>query len=208
MAIFNEILVGRFNRALQKVTGIKGGPSVPQLAGEIYPVLPIFSGVDSRALESWALFAAAVQVTGAVGATAAVRFRIPNTSNVLAVIQQVIITFDALDLINVRVEAAAGSNDLVGIEAGKTNFDVRAGGPAAIISSTTNIGVIIGANVAQIRGNAFSDYLIRTPNQEIPLVGTGGIAGATISFSSNTNAATMRISIFWRERLLEESERA
>ena len=56
MAVFNEILVGRFNRALQKFTGIKGGPPAPTHSTEIMPVIPFPIGREFRYLESWALW--------------------------------------------------------------------------------------------------------------------------------------------------------
>ncbi len=37
MALFNEILVGRYNRFLQRLLSMKGHPPAPQLASEIQP---------------------------------------------------------------------------------------------------------------------------------------------------------------------------
>src|SRR5260370_12899082 len=82
MAIFNEILEGRFNRGLQKLFAIKGGPPVRQLGGEIMPVHPLRSGVENLWLEGWNRFVAFTDLTTRVGQIVGVRMRNPIGSNV------------------------------------------------------------------------------------------------------------------------------
>src|SRR5260370_7764711 len=58
MARYNEILTGRYNRLLQKLLQMKGGPPAPQLASEISPQLSIPDlGVESRFHLGWNSFA-------------------------------------------------------------------------------------------------------------------------------------------------------
>src|SRR5260370_39141970 len=86
MAIFNEILEGRFNRGLQKLFAIKGGPPVRQLGGEIMPVHPLRSGVENLWLEGWNRFVAFTDLTSCVGQIVGVRMRNPIGSHVCAVL--------------------------------------------------------------------------------------------------------------------------
>src|SRR5260370_34272425 len=83
MANFNEILEGRFNRGLQKLFAIKGGPPVRQLGGEIMPVHPLRSGVENLWLEGWNRFVAFTDLTSGVGQIVGVRMRNPIGSNVM-----------------------------------------------------------------------------------------------------------------------------
>src|SRR5215813_11736817 len=99
MAKFNEILVGRFNRALQKFTGIKGLVPAPTLASEIMPVFPLPFGVENRYLESWSRFTAIASTGGAVGVQPIVKFRLPANSNIVAVLERVTLFFRATDIL-------------------------------------------------------------------------------------------------------------
>src|SRR5713226_9548531 len=92
MAIFNEILVGRYNRALQKLLAIKGSPPLRQLGGEMMPVISIFRGVEDRYLESWDRFGIVMQSTGGVGQFPAVRIRNPAGSNIMAVLEKIVLS--------------------------------------------------------------------------------------------------------------------
>src|SRR5262249_21216739 len=102
MAIFNEILVGRFNRRLQKLTGIKGMAPAPQLSSEIMAVIPLFFGVENRALESWGRFSAFAAATGGAGQSAGFRIRIPGSTNVVVVIEKLLLEFTSSDSFKVR----------------------------------------------------------------------------------------------------------
>src|SRR5260370_26057325 len=81
MDIFNERLEGRFKRGLQKLFGIKGGPPVRQLGGEIMPVHPLRSGVENLWLEGWNRFVAFTDLTSGVGQIVGVRMRNPIGSD-------------------------------------------------------------------------------------------------------------------------------
>src|SRR6266852_9029470 len=84
MAKFNEILTGRFNRALQKSLQLKGGPPAAQLASEIMPTLAHFRGREDRFLESWNLYGSAGAGVATAGIVTGFRLRNPKTSGVLA----------------------------------------------------------------------------------------------------------------------------
>src|SRR5258707_1317441 len=89
MAIFNEILSGRYNRALQKIFCIKGPPPVRQLAGEIQPSHFFYSGVETRALEEWYRYGLLLSQVAGVGQAAA-RLRNPTGSNRLVVLERIL----------------------------------------------------------------------------------------------------------------------
>src|SRR5258708_10109219 len=91
MAKFNEILVGRVNRGLQKLFGIKGGPPVPTLASEVMPVHPLFSGRENRYLEGWNTFALTRGQVAVAGITPVVRLRNPVGSNIIAIFERLLV---------------------------------------------------------------------------------------------------------------------
>src|SRR6516225_4576312 len=88
MAIFNELQAGRFNRGLQKLTGIKGRASVRQLGTEILPVFSMPLGNEFRYLEGWNRFGLGFLVAGVAANLSGLRFRNPAGSNVIAVIEK------------------------------------------------------------------------------------------------------------------------
>src|SRR5258708_13178542 len=89
MARFNEILVGRFNRFLQKWLSMKGGPPSPQLATEIQPNFNFFSGAENRALESWFLYGTFSSQAAVALQNSFFQLRNPSKSGVLAAIEAI-----------------------------------------------------------------------------------------------------------------------
>src|SRR5258708_40293223 len=88
MALFNEILVGRYNRFLQKLLAMKGGPPAPQLATEIGTNIQLFHGVENRYLEGWQRFGGQFSVPAAgVGNVGGFRFRNPAGNNVITAVE-------------------------------------------------------------------------------------------------------------------------
>src|SRR5882672_5728754 len=112
MAIFNEILVGRYNRALQKLLGIKGTSPVRQIAGEITPALAMFYGVDNRFLETWYRYAFTFDQPAIPGLTTAVRFRNPANSAIMAVLESVKIWSAGAQNIQMRQRDTIGDVNL------------------------------------------------------------------------------------------------
>src|SRR5260370_10296088 len=110
MAKFNEILSGRFNRALQKMLSMKGGPPSAQLATEIGTQFQFPLGVEFRNLESWFRYGAAPGLPAVAAANAVFRFRNPAGSNVVAVVEK--LAFPGLNLAPYQVERRAMHSDL------------------------------------------------------------------------------------------------
>src|SRR5260370_17358202 len=93
MAKFNEVLVGRFNRALQKMFSMKGGPPAAQLATEITSNVQFNQmGMDFRYLEGWDIFGDQVNPGASAANTNGYRLRNPNNPNALAVLEKVFVT--------------------------------------------------------------------------------------------------------------------
>src|SRR5260370_15215175 len=88
MARFNEILAGRFNRALQKFLDMKGGPPSPQLASEISSNFQFNQmGIDFRYLEGWNRFGLHAAFGASVGNNSGLQLRNPVGSNLVVIIE-------------------------------------------------------------------------------------------------------------------------
>ena len=207
MARFNEILVGRFNRALQKTTGIKGAASTPVLASEIVPSWALFWGAENRYLESWFRYGQFFLSGGAVAAqNQGLRLRNPSTSNVICVFEKLAFSEFSVADTNVSVQVQPRSTDLTTIFnlGANARFDPR-GQPTSILifSNQTNAPAGTGTKFACAVGvNAPPIDAIVTDIQEFPL-----LPGDAIDVFTSAVNLTMGCTFFWRERFLEESER-
>jgi hypothetical protein len=205
MARFNEILVGRYNRFLQKLFSMKGGPPSPQLASEIATNVQFFSGVENRYLESWNRFAAAQSDAALAANTDAVRLRNPTGSGVIAVIE--------------KIYADSGTAQLVTLSLGPSNAALAGGAQAlttARLDKRTNQNPtleISGANnspaglssqklIGLLSSTLGYDFILSV-GQEIPL-----LPGDAVQITSSVVNTTLDVSFIWRERSLEDSELA
>ena len=208
MARFNEILVGRFNRGLQKLTGIKGTAPVPVLASEIMAAFPLPIGAEYRYLDSWQLYGVgALVAAGGAGNIGILQLRNPSGSNVVAVVTKIDIISTASQ-VNVSNGTAIAA-DLVTVLT-PSRFDARGQQNAVCIPSFKNNSVttfsgntiwILGANVPI---TAPPSQVLNYEQQEIPLLPGDGLQVTSIT----ANAALGPVVIWWRERFLEEGERA
>src|SRR6266852_4829039 len=88
VAKYNEILVGRYNRYLQKLLGMKGQAHAPQLSSEISVNLQLFNGVETRYLEGWNRFSTSMNVAAVAALLSGAQLRNPAASNVILVIEK------------------------------------------------------------------------------------------------------------------------
>jgi hypothetical protein len=202
MARFNEILVGRYNRYLQKLFSMKGEPPAPQLASEIQPSLTLQEGEESRYLQGWNVFARA-QVTNAQGAAASgVRLRNPTGSNVIAVITKIVIGQGITSTDNLEYGAATTDLDVTGT--GKS-IDGR-----AILQSNCIISQSSAAGATALSDTIFQTAITANAGLlvdvlayiEVPL-----LPGFAYQMRAAQNNTVLNTSWFWRERFLEDSER-
>lgn len=206
MALYNEILVGRFNRYLQKMLGMKGGPPAPQLSSEIQPVLPYHLGVEDRVHQGWDKFAFA-NFTGPGGVGTFVSFvvRNPVGSNVGAVIEKLKVGSGVTANFTLQhgpltTDAAVILSQLVARQ------DPRSVRPASsLILSAQALGVQITISADQDYGKILTAGMMDFVNgrdQQILL-----LPGDAISLFDTTGNITVYYSVWWRERFLEDSER-
>jgi hypothetical protein len=210
MAKFNEILVGRFNRALQKITGIKGGAVVPQLATEVVPSFPLFWGNECRYLESWQMFAMSISNGPSVGNLNLEHFRNPVGSNIMCVVTKITLINDGpagVELVEGPFPSVA-ADDLATPIPNVVRFDNRGQQNCSMVLSRGNLAadgwggnVRVWVNVPLVATNGVYE-VINTDSQEFPI-----LPGDAIRIVSGIVNTTTNLTLQWRERFLEESER-
>ena len=193
MALYNELYSGRFNRALQKLFGMKGGPPAPQLAGEVMPVVFFYSGIESRNLESWQRFGALVNLGApGVGNFNLARLRNPAGSGMVGAVQTVQVGYGLGPGSDVTTLAALVNTGLDARGAPQPNAHLSTSQVAA-----SALPQIFLANLA-VSGSV---DVIQYENQELTL-----LPGTVYDFWSNSANTGFDVSLFWRERALEDSE--
>jgi len=203
MARFNEILAGRYNRFLQKLFQLKGGPPSAQLASEIMPIFPFFSGREHRYLEGWNTFGFS-RGEGAIAAITGVqRLRNPVGSNIIAIFEK--IGFATVLAAAPILRLQSTNTDLPSVfVVGNKRYDRRGSADSSLITSENSGagGVLLQARMLGNAGaNGFYEF-ITVGIQEIPL-----LPGDAIEVDGNAvNQAIVGITWLWRERSLEDSE--
>lgn len=199
MAIFNEILVARYSRFMQKLFGMKGDVAVKQIAGEVMPVIPFFVGAEMRFLELWDRYGGVSSQPATAAVTSGSRIINPAGSNVIAVIEKVLILSSVAD-------PGIGLDN--GLTASLANPDVT----RRLDSRSRAVGNLLTSHATSpVAGNQFgatgvtagspTDF-IQTDIQEFPLLPGDGLQVRTSVVNT-----TLTISYVWRERFLEDSER-
>jgi hypothetical protein len=212
VARFNEILVGRFNRFAQKYFGMKGGPVAAQLASEVSMFHEFFSGVENRALEGWFEYWAVFTVVSVAAVATAVRMRNPAGSNVVAVFEKIGTLFSiAADIPHLQMQPTNADLSLLGYQ-NNARRDARlvpqgalVGQQPSLISSgsdATHPGGLIDRQLGIGILNQAYDFIV-SPDQEITL-----FPGDALQVTSNVANQNMPVNLMWRERPLEDSERA
>lgn len=203
MARYNEILVGSYNRFLQKHFGMKGSPPAPQLASEIIPIFGMFSGEENRVLAGWDLFSRSDPVgPNGLGINQACQLRNPAGSNVLAVITSIRVTAPVLDVFT--ISTAVGAADLANLLRGFRRDSRGKPNSACIVSNNTVLAAAaLTEEIDRVRVIASTmTQLIDYEGQEIVLLPDSAVR--IVGSSANT---LQEFVFAWRERFLEESER-
>lgn len=207
MARFNEILAGRLNRAIQKFAGIKGSPPTPQLATEFIPVFPFFWGAENRYLEGWAIHSFETVIAALAANTNACQIRNPVGSGIIAVF--------------IKVLCASGlSADTFILSLGPKTTDlptpITLGAPSCFdtrFGATTRSALIASIQQAAGPGSAPPDraFFPLASNQGIDFINDGVqefplLPGSALALRSTTTNNQAAFSLWWRERILEDSE--
>lgn len=207
MARFNELLVGRVNRALQKWSGIKGTVPTPQLGTEVMPVVSMPWGVEMRYPESWIMHSWEVVIAALAANLNAAMLRNPASSGVIAVI------------IKVQYVNNGGANDNCIMSLGPRTTDLPT--PITIASPSCfdrRAGTQTSAMIASIQQAAGPQTappdrlfitippgtydLINDGVQEFPL-----LPGDAVAFRNGVVNQGSVWSLWWRERAIEDSEK-
>jgi hypothetical protein len=210
LAIYNEILVGRFNRALQKYFGIKGGPPAPQLASDIQVAHNLESGQENRYLEGWFLYGIGKQfAAGGAGNTNQLRLRNPVTSGSVAVITKI-------NLANSSVAADAPVIDVGGGTGAAVTTDLATSEAANVVSMDRRMNKLSGMSLSSVQNAApvvqgvivaalmpanGNFEVLFDDSQELPL-----LPGMALQIRGSAGNITSSVTLWWRERSLEEGE--
>lgn len=203
MAKFNEILVGRFNRFLQRFLSMKGGPPAAQLATEITPQIEMDSAenLENRFPMGWRSWSGFLNSPASVGNNSSGRMNNPQGSNTLVVIEKISFGCTLTDTPQVTKGPINGGN-LAGTVSG-SNRDARMGasGSVVLLSQAGQVGVV-GTVIwlGQVPGKASIDVILYQ-NEEIVLM-----PGDVLTCFSGVVNQAIFFSFQWRERALEEGE--
>ncbi len=208
MGIINEILVGRFNRGIQKLLAIKGSPSTPQVAGEFYPTIDTMEGgVENRFLFGWNRYGTGLVAAGAAGQISPVRFRNPAGSNVLAVLEKIQVSFTDNPDSDFSMQAADGTTGDLSATTTGIGLDFRTsqsfpGSNSVCILSQQSLTASLPFTIMRwhmLRATVVD--LILTRNQEITVL------PSVVYQWQGGGTQQLQVSVIWRERFLEDSER-
>lgn len=205
MARYNEILSPRYNRMLTKLFSMKGEAPAPQLAPDIQPVLPHFSGNENRVLEGWHRYGFGARFQQTAAQNTAFQIRNPVGSRIIVVIELLLVFTEqpATVFINIGQNAADLTNLFSGFRLDGRIQNVRSN---AIVSQMYNSAVPAGtASIAALNSQITAFALpMFAADQELVLA-----PGDVLYMDTSTTVnVTMVVSNFWRERPLEESELA
>lgn len=213
MGLANEIQSGRFNRFAQKLLGIKGGPPVPTVSSDFQNVIPFPQNLGADYyLASIDLFGFAVTLTGLAANISFLEVRNPTGSNVaIVVVLASAYETAAADQFGFNLYKTATADQgtaLAGSSALPWDRRSQRIAPAAIVSwnagsAFVSPSVAAGARtIVQLSGAINTPVQLIPPGFEIPVM-----PGDACGISTLNNAVALSASIWWRERVLEESER-
>lgn len=205
MAFFNEIGAGRYNRFIQKLFNMKGGPPARQLASDVAMVFSFFSGVENRNLEQWQRYTFGLTIAAGAANQSGFLLRNPSGSNVIAVIEK--LNFvprtqgDSFTLSNGAVTANLAT--LTGLS--QARLDPRGNPtPSLLLSQQNTTPAIAGlpntwARVASLQNTIIE--MITHEDHELPV-----LPGDGYQVVEDTVNSALLGTIVWRERALEDSE--
>src|SRR5258707_7357507 len=209
MARFNEILVGRYHRFLQRLLSMKGSSPSPQLASEIQPQFDLNEvPIELKGLLGWTLWAIGNSGQAVVTGFTAIRIRNPASSGVIVVVEKLANGGAAASNLSLIMDGTTtpASVDLPGgnVQAGTRDPRKSASQPSAIVSVTA--ASVISAFTGNLLDFAFvgvnqrTDFII-TDHQEIVIAPGHFLTRYNNAFNSGLVGI-----LWWRERAIEEGE--
>lgn len=201
--LVNEVMAGRLVRAYNRLFGIQSDTPTPTLASEFQPVHQMGFSPEERFLMGEKLMGVAAQVTAAVGFPSIAVFDIAPTLNLVAVIEDIVVSTDTTNglYLLMRNYSATGYTAVVPDPRDYRAATASATGPSAM-------------RVTQSNASAFavgSDELARVIMQVgvpwrfgFPIVLTPG----SRLVIRTADQVQLNYSVQWRERPLQPEERA
>jgi len=204
VALYNEIQIGRINRYLQKYFGIKGGPPSPQIAADVQPSVTVdLFDPSVYYLLSWETFAVSIQVAANPATNSALRLRNPIGSNVIAVIESINM-FGALAG-NPQIQFDTTNTDLgTPVSLTGTRLDLRCRPSPTLIGSSAVNAASTGFTPMSSNFPANGNFFFPPDDAQMLMM----LPGSAWQFREGTVNQVLNCSIIWRERFLEEGERA
>lgn len=212
MAGYNEIQVGRFNRFIQKLLSMKGPASMNELSSTLQLIHPVFHGAENRFIEGWNRYGVWLNAPAVALQFSAGRLRMRNKSNVIAVIEKILVSPATTGTI--ELQYGQPNLDLATPQVGRSIDGRNIGNPVCIASfGSAAGGAQIGTTIEAMNDLANVAFdLIATDNQEIVLASGDAAAAAGIAdcvaVQLDLANTAVSISFIWRERFLEDSERS
>jgi hypothetical protein len=204
MARFNEILVGRYNRFLQKLLVLKGGPPSPQLSSEIGSFFQLFNGAENRYLESWNRYANRIQTAAVAAQNSVVNLvNVPNT-NVIGVIEKITVMSSLADQPTLALSTntsllGGGVNPNIAMDRRQGSIS---GGSVLQASQNNNVATFQPIGQVGYPANTSVEFLLFEEQEFVLTPGYG------LFVQSTAVNVVLTVSFIWRERFLEESERS
>lgn len=214
MAVYNEILAGRFNRFVQKLLSIKGPTSLVAMSADLQFQHPVHSGAECRYLEGWDVFGRTIaMVAPGAGNQLQMQLRNPTGSGIVAVVTRAI--WEESAATNTSISVNSGLAVILSAnQVDQNTLDPRIGwdqrgrpSSTCILSHNTAAPAALGGNFQNIMvGSAAAfvlvDMILPVESEEIAL-----LPGAIIQLSAgNLNTGALG-GLHWRERPLEDSEK-
>lgn len=195
-----DVYLGRFNRWIEKLFNVKGGPTVVDVSHQVMSMLSLDKGVDHRYLEGWNRFAVVANQPAVAAQFSRFRIRNPAGSNMVAVIEQIFVFEAASD--QAFVAWGAVTSDLANlVTLTFTRMDPRGNPqPVSIVSINAQAGGGQPLLQRPVTATAGTDF-INDPNQEIP-----NLPGQAVDIQAQVANQPLVTTIMWRERPLESSE--
>lgn len=209
--MFNEILVGRFNKALNAIFGIKSGAPSPSLAGDVTAVYLMDQAADGRYQEGWARWAATPDIGPSVGNISSFELLNPPGSNVIAVVEKYCSGMpNAAAQTSMLWQLNTVSFETAGTFVNSAPLDGRIGNvlstvqPVCKVTQKANAALIVnGVQILIIPAPAGTTFFDNTFTEHQEFVLMPGVALQCQLTAGNTELIG---ALWWRERPLEQSE--
>lgn len=199
-----DVYLGRFNRWVEKLFNVKGGPTLVDIDHRVSTVLSFQPGNEERYLVGWNRYAIIKQQAAVAAQNSFFVLRNPAASNVVVVVEKIFVLGTVATPSQAHLSIAQNQTDAATTFSG-FRLDSRSNlSSTAIFSQSTAVApdfsnIILAVGFTNLPG---VDMII-TETQELTLM-----PGDAIRVVDATLNEAFDVSFFWRERALETSELA